>query len=245
MTERDALLEAAAKHARQYLYTVGERPAKATLTTEELRVRLAVPLGEHGEDPLHVIDLLAAAGREGTVATQGPRYFGFVVGGSLPVATAADWLVSGWNQNAGIYALSPLTAVVEQVAGDWIRSIVGLPPEWSIGYVTGGHMANFTALAAARNQMLQTAGWDVGANGLFGAPPLEIVVGEESHYTISTSLRLLGLGTDGWTGPDAGRRAGARAKARVRALRGLRASRQRQHRRLLSYPSHCGGSRRA
>jgi glutamate/tyrosine decarboxylase-like PLP-dependent enzyme len=217
MAERDELLKAAAHRAQQYLDTVAERPVKATLTTEQLRARLAVPLAAHGENPLEVIELLASAAREGTVATQGPRYFGFVVGGSLPVATAADWLVSAWDQNAGIYALSPLTAVLEQVAGDWIRGIVGLPPEWSIGYVTGGHMANFTALAAARNSMLQSVGWDAGAHGLFGAPPIDVVVSEGSHYTISTSLRLLGLGTDRvhWVPTDAQGRMRADELARV------------------------------
>ena len=195
MSQPHPLLDAAAQYARQYLDVIGERPVNATLTSDALRAALAAPLAEAGDDPLKVLEALASAAREGTVATQGPRYFGFVVGGSLPVATAADWLVSAWDQNAGIHVLSPLAAVIESIAADWIRDIVDLPPTWSVGYVTGGHMANFTALAAARHHVLDVVGWDVEADGLFGAPPIEVIVGEQAHYTISTSLRLLGLGS--------------------------------------------------
>jgi glutamate/tyrosine decarboxylase-like PLP-dependent enzyme len=132
----------------------------------------------------------------GTVATAGPRYFGFVVGGSVPAAVAADWLVSSWDQNCGIYVLSPLVSVIEQITGSWLRELAGLPPAMSFGFVTGCQMANFTALAAARHRVLQNAGWNVETNGLFGAPPIEVFVGEEAHYTIAIALRLLGLGAD-------------------------------------------------
>lgn len=196
MTERDQLLEKAAEHARRYLDRVGDRPVGATAADGELHRRLAAPIGESGESALEVIDDLARAARDGTVATQGPRFFGFVVGSSLPVATAADWLVSGWDQNAGLHVLSPLNAVIEQVTSDWVRDIVGLPGSWTAGYVTGGSMANFTALAAARRHTLDAAGWDVEADGLNGAPPIEFLVNEEAHYSISTSLRMLGLGVN-------------------------------------------------
>ncbi|HET6628409.1 MAG TPA: pyridoxal-dependent decarboxylase [Woeseiaceae bacterium] len=196
MMERDALLDKAAQHARRYLDGIGERPVGATVADGELERRLGGPLPEAGRSAAEVLDELAAAARDGTVATQGPRFFGFVVGSSLPVATAADWLVAGWDQNAGLHILSPLNAVVEQVAGDWIRDIVGLPGSWTAGYVTGGSMANFTALAAARRHTLHAAGWDVEADGLYGAPPIRFLVNEEAHYSISTSLRMLGLGVN-------------------------------------------------
>ncbi len=194
--ERDALLQKAAQHARRYLDGIGGRPVGATVPDSELERRLGGPLGEAGRDAAEVLDDLATAARDGTVATQGPRYFGFVIGSSLPVATAADWLVSGWDQNAGLHVVSPLNATVEQVTGDWVREIVGLPGSWSVGYVTGGSMANFTALAAARRHTLQAAGWDVEADGLYGAPPIRFLVNDESHYSISTSLRMLGLGVN-------------------------------------------------
>ncbi len=196
MTQRHTLFQRAAEHALKYLDTVGTRPVRATVTSEQLHRQLSEPLAEHGEDPLKVIEALAEAARDGTVATQGPRYFGFVVGGSLPVATAADWLVSAWDQNAAVYVLSPFAAVIEQIVSDWVRDIVALPASWSLGYVSGGQMANFTGLAAARHHVLQRVGWDVEADGLFAAPPIDLIVSEESHYTISTSLRMLGLGAN-------------------------------------------------
>lgn len=196
MTERHDLLQKTAEQAERYLADLGKRPVGATITAEQLHRQLGTPLTEHGEDPAQVVAALSRAARDGTVATQGPRYFGFVVGSSLPVATAADWLVSAWDQNAGLHVLSPLTAVIEQVAGNWIRDIVKLPASWSVGYVTGGSMANFTALAAARRHTLQAVGWDVEADGLCGAPPIEFVVNDEAHYSIATSLRMLGLGSN-------------------------------------------------
>lgn len=148
-----------------------------------------------GTSPADVIGLLARVGSTGTIASAGPRYFGFVVGGSLPAALAADWLVSTWDQNAGIFALSPLSSTIEQITGSWLRDLAGLPSTMSFGFVTGGHMANFTSLACARHNVLRKAGWDVETDGLNGAPPIEICVNEESHYTILVALRLLGLGS--------------------------------------------------
>jgi glutamate/tyrosine decarboxylase-like PLP-dependent enzyme len=189
------LLGTAAQHASDYLDTLSERPVKASAGGDTLRARLGGDLPEHGAEPEAVVDMLAAAGRDGTVATQGPRYFGFVVGGSLPAATAADWLVSAWDQNAGLFVLSPLAAVVEEIALAWVKQVVGLPESWAGGFVTGGQMANFTCLAAARHQVLGRAGWDVERDGLFGAPPVDVIVSDEAHYTIFTSLRMLGLGS--------------------------------------------------
>src|SRR5262249_37218702 len=149
---------------------------------------------EAGEDSLQVVETIARVGREGTTASQGPRYFGFVTGGSLPVATAADWLVSALDQNAPTFVLSPFASVVEQTASRWLKELFGLPREWSVGFPTGAQMANFTALLAARRHLLQRANWDVERDGLFGAPEIDVVIGDEVHRTILTSLRMLGLG---------------------------------------------------
>ncbi len=188
------LLDRMPRHARSWFENLATRPVRATASADHLRDTLGGPLPEVGSAPTAVIEALAAAGATGTVASAGPRYFGFVVGGSLPAALAADWLVSTWDQNAGIFALSPLASTIEQITGAWLRDIAGLPSTMSFGFVTGGHMANFTSLASARHSVLRKAGWDVEANGLFGAPPVEVCVNEESHYTIFLALRLLGLG---------------------------------------------------
>lgn len=190
------LLDNVRKHAREWLAAADERSVRATASGDELRKILGGPLPESGIAAEEIIETLAKAGMKGATASTGPRYFGFVVGGSLPAAMAADWLVSVWDQNSGIYALSPLAAVIEQIAGAWLREIAGLPSKMSFGFVTGAQMANFTGLAAARHRVLRDAGWDVEADGLFGAPPIEVFVTEEAHYTIFMALRLLGLGAN-------------------------------------------------
>lgn len=190
------LLAAAHQHALAWLDSLDKRPVRAAASADELRRQLGGPVPDESIAPDTVLDLLARAGGQGVVASPGPRYFGFVVGGSQPAALAADWLVSAWDQNSGIYALSPFVSVIEQISGSWLRELVGLPSSMSFGFVTGGHMANFTGLAAARHRALRNAGWDVEADGLFGAPPIDVLVGEEAHYTISLALRLLGLGAN-------------------------------------------------
>ena len=190
------VLAVAAREADDYLDGVASRPARAAITGAELRAALGAPLDRTPTAPTDVVRQLAAAAQAGTVATQGPRYFGFVVGGNQPAAAGADWLVSAWDQKAGIFVLSPFVAVVEEVAAGWLKEIAGLPDHWSAGFVTGCQMANFTALCAARQQVLLAAGWDAGARGLFGAPPIEVLVSDESHYTIFSALRMLGLGAD-------------------------------------------------
>lgn len=156
---------------------------------------LQVPLSEEGEDPMNVLDALAAAAERGTMATPSPRFFGFVIGGSLPVTVGAEWMVSAWDQNTGIYVASPISAVVEDIARQWLLDLFGLPGESSVGFTTGGQMANFTCLAAARHAVLRKAGWDVEREGLQGAPKVNVVVSAESHITIDVALRYLGLGT--------------------------------------------------
>jgi glutamate/tyrosine decarboxylase-like PLP-dependent enzyme len=188
------VLNRAAACAADYLAGVADRPVKATLTSAELKAALGGELPAAGESPEKVIERLAGVSAKGTVATTGPRYFGFVIGGNLPAALAADWLVSAWDQNAGVYALSPLVSVVEEIAAGWLKSIAGLRSEMSVGFVTGCQMASFTGLAAARHHVLREAGWDVEARGLIGAPKVTVVTSDESHYTIFLALRLLGFG---------------------------------------------------
>jgi glutamate/tyrosine decarboxylase-like PLP-dependent enzyme len=193
---RTDALEAAARAANTYLAGLEARPVGAGSTLEELRAALGGPLPEEGREAAEVVTELARSADGGLVASSGPRYFGFVIGGSLPAALGADWLTSAWDQNAGIYATSPAAAVVEEIAAQWLLSLLGLPPSASVGFVTGGQMANTTCLAAARHAVLQRAGWDVERRGLYGAPQIEVVVGSEAHVSILSALRLLGLGAD-------------------------------------------------
>jgi glutamate/tyrosine decarboxylase-like PLP-dependent enzyme len=193
MTEQ--ALETAAAHATQFLRGLAERPVAASAGAEELRARLGGALPDGPSDPAEVVAQLAKLADDGLVASAGPRYFGFVVGGSLPAALAADWLASAWDQNAGLFALGPAAATVEDIAANWLLDLLGLPSTASAGFVTGGQMASFAGLAAARHAVLAGVGWDVERDGLVGAPPVEVVVGAERHVTIDAALRFLGLGS--------------------------------------------------
>ncbi len=190
------LLRATAERAIAYRAGLGDRRvgARPGLTADELRARLGGPLREGGEDPAGVVDRLVANVDDGLVAMSSPRYFGFVVGGSVPAALAADWLVSTWDQNVFAYLSSPAASVVEEVAAAWLVELLGLPPTTSVGFTTGATMANFTALAAARHAVLRAAGWDVEEDGLIGAPPVQVVVGEHVHASMVVALRLAGFG---------------------------------------------------
>jgi glutamate/tyrosine decarboxylase-like PLP-dependent enzyme len=159
-----------------------------------MRARLDRPISEAGLDPIEVVEWLADAVDPGLVASAGPRYFGFVMGGSSPTALAADWLTSTWDQNAGLYVRSPAAAAAEEVAGARLVEVLGLPPGVSVGFTSGGTMANFTALAAARHAVLGAAGWDVEERGLADAPEVQLVASDESHVTVYGSLQMLGLG---------------------------------------------------
>jgi glutamate/tyrosine decarboxylase-like PLP-dependent enzyme len=187
------LLARTARHAEAYLEGVDRRPAGAPGTGDGLRV----PLTDEGVPASTVIDELVAAADEGIVASAGGRFFGFVTGGSLPAAVAADWLTAAWDQNAGLYACSPAAAVVEEVVEAWVLDLLGLPESASVGMVTGAQMANATCLAVARDTVLSRAGWDAAERGLIGAPALTVLAGEEAHVTVATALRLLGLGMAG------------------------------------------------
>lgn len=191
----DPLLERAHAHASDYLRDQPDRHVGARATRDELLSALQAPLTQRGEDGGAVIDLLASQAGRGTSACGSPRYFGFVIGGAYPVALATDWMVSTWDQNPGIYVISPLVSVLEEVAGEWLLDLFDLPRESGVGFVTGCQMASFTCLAAARHSVLRRVGWDVEADGLCGAPRINLVTSAESHVTIDVALRYLGLGT--------------------------------------------------
>jgi glutamate/tyrosine decarboxylase-like PLP-dependent enzyme len=194
VTEARDILRRTAELAADYIESLDERPVFPDVDPAQLREALGGPLPE---DPLPaeaVVSELAEAAEQGLVAMGSGRYFGFVIGGTLPAALAADWLTSVWDQNAGLYVGGPSASVVEQVTREWLVELLGLPANASIGFVTGTQMAHVTGLAAARWHVLDSVGWDVGAKGLIGAPPVHVLVGETRHVTIDRALRLLGLG---------------------------------------------------
>jgi glutamate/tyrosine decarboxylase-like PLP-dependent enzyme len=191
--EREALRRAAAL-AESFLGGLAERPVPPRASVAELRAALGGPLPESGTDPVTIVEDLARGAEGGLMASAGPRFFGFVIGGSLPAAVAADWLTSAWDQNAGLYATSAAASVAEEVAAGWLLELFGLRAGTAVGFVTGCQMANFAGIAAGRHAVLRRAGWDVEDLGLQGAPPLHVVVGDDAHVTIFTSLRMLGLG---------------------------------------------------
>jgi len=188
----DDALRRAHELAAAWLEGLPERPVRAAGDPAGLRG----PLPERGDEPVAVLDALAAAAEPGLVASAGPRYFGFVTGGALPAALGADWLTSAWDQNAALHAMSPAAAAAETTVLGWCKELLGLPDTAGGGITSGAQMANVTALAAARHAVLARAGWDVEALGLAGAPALRVIVSEESHATVLNALRLLGLGRD-------------------------------------------------
>ena len=196
MDELTDLFQRAAAHAGAYRASLDERPVGVPPDLAALRSALAGDgLADAPRSPGDVLDELVAAATPGLVATAGPRYFGFVVGSSLPVAAAADMMTSGWDQNPFNGVLSPAAVVAEQVAGGWLKELLGIPATASVGFVTGAQEANTVALTAARQHVLAGAGWDVARDGLHGAPRVRVVVGGERHATVDRALRLLGLGT--------------------------------------------------
>ena len=192
--QQRAVLERVLAESLAFLDGLPGRPVNARADVDEVSAALGGPLPDQGADPLAVIDELVAGAEPGVVAMPSPRFFGWVIGGVLPAALGADWLTSLWDQNAGLLVSSPAAAGAERVAGDWLLDLLRLPPTSAVGFVTGGMMANFTCLAAARDSVLRRVGWDVEADGLLGCPPVRVLVGRERHDTIDLSLRLLGLG---------------------------------------------------
>ncbi|MCU0299739.1 MAG: aminotransferase class V-fold PLP-dependent enzyme, partial [Candidatus Nanopelagicales bacterium] len=195
MNDRDALLDLAAAKAKAYLDGLPERRVPPTSTTDEIAESFAGPLPELGRDPREVLESLCANAEPGLTAMASPRFFGFVIGGTYPVAMAADWLTSAWDQNAGLREVTPANSAAREAVEGWFTDLLGLPTGTTMGTVTGGLMANFTGLAAGRNAVLAAAGWDVEALGLQGAPRVRVLVGEERHDTVDLALRYLGLGS--------------------------------------------------
>src|SRR5947209_7728037 len=190
------LLRSASDRAQRYLDSLPERrvaPAPADLAG---LATFDIPLPDAPTDPQQVLAELDEHGSPATVASAGPRYFGFVTGGSLPAALAANWLAAAWDQNVAYQVMSPIAATLETVALGWLVDVLGLPPGTAGGFVTGATLANFTAIAAARHALLARAGWNVEADGLFGAPPITVVVGAEVHASLVKALGLAGFGRE-------------------------------------------------
>ena len=192
----EVIIDDFAKRAKRYVAEVKDRrvfPSQEALA----RIKtLDVPLQD---DPVSAADVLAQLddiGSPATVASSGGRYYGFVIGGALPACLATNLIAGVWDQNAGLGLASPIAAAIEKITGKWLLSLLNLPSQAGVGFVTGATMANFTALAAARHAVLQSAGWDVEKDGLFGAPPITVVVGEEVHVSLLKALSLLGLGRE-------------------------------------------------
>jgi len=192
----DNPLKAAYDHATRYISKVAQRHVGSRMPRADLLAALGGPLPIAGTDPVDVINHLATSADPGIIATIGPRYFGFVTGGAVPVTVAADWLVSSWDQNACLYVTSPAASVMEDIVSGWIVELLGLPATAGVGFVTGCHMANFTCLAAARHEVLRRAGWNVETQGLQRAPKVRVLVGGEVHVSAVGALRYLGFGSD-------------------------------------------------
>jgi len=191
------LLTATAERAIRYLEGLNERGVAPDRAVVARLAELAIPLPTDpspADETIALLDSYNAA----TMAMAGPRFFGFVIGGTLPAALAANWLAGAWDQNAALAEVTPLPAKLENVALDWLLDVLGLPPETGVGFVTGATMANFTCLVAARHSVLKQAGWDVEADGMCGAPAVTVVVGEEAHPTLFKSLGLAGFGRTVW-----------------------------------------------
>jgi len=188
------LLEDAAQRASRYLESLADRAVRPDPAAVQRLAELDIPLPAEGVQGAEILKVLDERVGPATMAMAGPRFFGFVIGGALPVTVAANWLATAWDQNTGLYRSTPGASHLEQVALAWLKQLFGFPASTAGAFVTGGTMANFTALAAARRAVLQRAGWSVDADGLFGAPPITVLVGAEAHPTLLKSLGLLGLG---------------------------------------------------
>ena len=192
----EPLLIDAAGRAARYLNGLPTRRVSPSSSDVEGLEGFFHPLQDGPIDPSQVVDELDTLGSPATVASAGGRFFGFVIGGSLPAALAANILAGAWDQNAGLEVSSPVATALEKVCRDWLTSALGLPPEAEVGYTTGATMANFTGLGAARHALLEAQDWDVEAQGLFGAPPITVIVGNEVHVSVLKALSMLGLGRE-------------------------------------------------
>jgi glutamate/tyrosine decarboxylase-like PLP-dependent enzyme len=193
-TDYAGALDRAAAHARSWLTTLPDRAVPFQADADAIRARLGESLPQDPADPAEVVDILAGAVEPGLLAIPSGRFYGWVMGGTLPAALAADWLTSAWDQNTGMRIATPGTAAVEEVAGAWLIDLLGLPPGSDVGFTTGATMANFTGLAAARHHLLDRVGWDDRTLGLTGAPRIRVLAGAERHESLLIALRYLGLG---------------------------------------------------
>lgn len=190
---KDAL-SLAAKHSQKWLDSIPVRDVNPKMNADEIKAALGLELPAGPTSPAAVVERLAEVGESGLMAMSSGRFFGWVVGGTLPAALGADWLVSAWDQNSASRIATPTTAAVEEIAAKWLLEILGLPATADVGFPTGGTMANFTGLIAARQKVLTEVGWDLDRKGLIGAPPVRVLVGAERHDTVDLVLRYLGLG---------------------------------------------------
>lgn len=190
------ILEAARRIASEYLDTVATRHVGGDVTNAEIIKALGGPIPRAGSDPVTVLEQLAANADRGVVASAGPRYFGFVTGGAVPVSVGADWIGSAWDQNTCLFVMSPAASAIEDITAGWLLELLGLPAGSGVGFVTGAHMANFTCLAAARHEALRRAGWNVETQGLRRAPRIRVIAGGEVHISAVGALRYLGFGTE-------------------------------------------------
>jgi len=196
MDDRRRALARAHELAAGFLDTLDDRPVWPRATYEEMLEAFGSELAAGGFDPVDVVEDLARRADPGLAGIAGGRFFGFVIGGELPAALGADWLTSVWDQNAGLNSLAPAAAAAETIAGRWIVDALGLPGGTAVGLVTGGMMANYTCLSAARHAVLARLGWDVNERGLFAAPRIRVAVGRDRHDTVDRAVRYLGLGQD-------------------------------------------------
>ncbi|WP_411720196.1 pyridoxal phosphate-dependent decarboxylase family protein [Mycetocola sp.] len=187
-------LDRARNHAFQWLESLATRPVAPQQNADEVAAHFRVPLQESAVDPAEVIDELAAFAEPGLMGMPSGRFFGWVIGGTLPAALASDWLVSAWDQNTGIRYATPATAAIEEAAEDWLLDLLGFDATSGVGFTTGATMANFVGLAAGRKKVLDDVGWDVQSDGLSGSPRITVLAGAESHASIDMALRYLGLG---------------------------------------------------
>ncbi|WP_426005989.1 pyridoxal phosphate-dependent decarboxylase family protein [Paenarthrobacter sp. NyZ202] len=190
----DAALERAVAHAKQWLASVPTRSVRPTMDADQVAAKLGSPLPEGPTDPAAVIDELVAVAEPGLMAMQSGRFFGWVIGGTLPAALAADWMVSAWDQNTGLRFATPSAAAIEESAAAWLLDLLHLPENSDVGFTTGATMANFVGLAAGRQYVLEQAGWDLATLGLAGGPRVTVFVGRERHEVIDLVVRYLGLG---------------------------------------------------
>ena len=212
----DQPLARAHEHARAWLASLDDRDVPPRASAAEVADALGRDLPDGPSDPTAVVDLLAAAGEPGLTAIPSGRFFGFVMGGTHPAAMAADWLTSAWDQNAGLRTVTPTAMAAGGRRRGWVLDLLGLPAESEVGFVTGGTMANFTCLAAGRDEVLRRAGWDVASRGLVGSPGVRVLVGEERHDSVDLVLRYLGLGAPGSRSPPTSRAGSPRRRSRTR-----------------------------